>query len=86
MSRSVSYERPFPSPRMREMGFRPFYHRDTVNHCPGCSQSQWYIGRISAECAFCGTALPLQEIVSRDSRPVQHLGLAKADPFAAQPI
>lgn len=29
-----------------------------VNRCPGCNRSNWYIGRMSAECAFCGTALP----------------------------
>ena len=28
--------------------------------CPGCGQTQWIIGRMVAECAFCGTALPLQ--------------------------
>jgi len=82
MSCSVVYERSFPS-RLREMGFRPLYHRNSVNHCPGCGQTQWYIGRISAECAFCGTALPLQEIVSRDSRPVRHLALDRQDSLPA---
>jgi hypothetical protein len=32
-----------------------------VNHCPGCGRSHWIIGRLSAECAFCSTALPLTE-------------------------
>ena len=41
-------------------GFRPMYHTDAVNYCPGCGHVQWYVGRISAECAFCATALPLQ--------------------------
>lgn len=27
--------------------------------CPGCGRSSWLIGRLSAECAFCGTAIPL---------------------------
>ena len=27
--------------------------------CPGCSRGHWHVGRISAECAWCGTALPL---------------------------
>lgn len=27
--------------------------------CPGCSRSHWYVGRMMAECAFCGTAIPL---------------------------
>ena len=73
--RTLVQERVFPLSRMNEMGFRPFYHSNSVNHCPGCGQAQWYIGRISAECAFCGTALPLQEIVSRESRPVRHLNM-----------
>jgi len=63
--------------RAAELGFRLFYHRNSVNHCPGCGQAQWYIGRISAECAFCGAALPLQEIVSREARPVHHRGQGK---------
>ena len=36
------------------------YREGEVNHCPGCGQAQWYVGRITAECPFCGTALPLQ--------------------------
>jgi hypothetical protein len=75
MSHRVALDRSFPSQRLNELGFRPFYHRNAVNHCPGCGQAQWYIGRISAECAFCATALPLQEIVSGESRPVQHLNM-----------
>jgi hypothetical protein len=40
-------------------GFRPVYREDDDNACPGCGMSQWLVGRITAECAFCGTALPL---------------------------
>ena len=40
-------------------GFQPVYHSGEVNHCPGCGRTHWYIGRLSAECAFCETALPL---------------------------
>lgn len=29
--------------------------------CPGCSRSNWLIGRTLAECGFCATALPLIE-------------------------
>lgn len=45
---------------MKAHGYAPVYRVDEVNHCPGCGQSQWFIGRITAECAFCATALPLQ--------------------------
>jgi hypothetical protein len=42
-----------------------------VNHCPGCGRTQWLIGRMSAECAFCSTALPLAEASMRHhNRPV----------------
>jgi len=40
-------------------GYRVAYRPQQANHCPGCGQSQWMIGRLTAECAFCGTALPL---------------------------
>jgi len=29
------------------------------DRCPGCTHRQWYIGRVTAECAICGTALVL---------------------------
>ena len=41
-------------------GYSPVYRADEVNHCPGCGRSQWLVGRITAECAFCATALPLE--------------------------
>ena len=38
---------------------------------PGCGRTHWIIGRISAECAFCATALPLAETGMRsDTAPV----------------
>ena len=40
-------------------GYHVAYRANEVNHCPGCGRSHWYIGRISAECSFCSTALPL---------------------------
>jgi hypothetical protein len=57
-------------------GFHLVYHPDSVNHCPACGRSHWYIGRLSAECCFCATALPLVELEnlgpamhSRNRRP-----------------
>lgn len=38
---------------------RLFYRTRDTNACPGCGQSHWMVGRITAECAYCGTALPL---------------------------
>ncbi|MCM8558309.1 hypothetical protein [Sphingomicrobium sediminis] len=45
-------------------GYFPVYRAHEVNHCPGCGHSQWLVGRISAECAFCATALPIAEATS----------------------
>lgn len=42
-------------------GYHAVYHDGEVNHCPGCGRTHWLIGRMSAECAFCSTALPLKE-------------------------
>ena len=48
-------------------GYHAVYHDGEVNHCPGCGRTHWIIGRLSAECAFCSTALPLQEAYNRGS-------------------
>jgi len=42
-------------------GYHAVYRDGEVNHCPGCGRTHWMIGRMLAECAFCATALPLQE-------------------------
>jgi hypothetical protein len=46
-------------------GYHAVYHDHEVNHCPGCGRTHWLIGRVSAECAFCATALPLAEASMR---------------------
>lgn len=42
-------------------GYNAVYRPSEVNHCPGCGRSHWYVGRVSAECGFCNTALPLAD-------------------------
>lgn len=42
-------------PRGPVLAYRP----GDASPCPGCGQRQWHVGRASAECATCGTALPL---------------------------
>ena len=42
-------------------GFQILYHSGEVNRCPACGRTHWYVGRLSAECGFCGTALALAE-------------------------
>ena len=40
-------------------GFMPVYRGQEANRCPGCGRSHWIVGRLLAECAFCATALPI---------------------------
>jgi hypothetical protein len=42
-------------------GYHAIYRPRQCNHCPGCGRSQWIVGRLLAECAFCATALPLAD-------------------------
>lgn len=44
------------------------YHIGETNHCPGCGRSQWIIGRATAECAFCSSALPLTDSSGKTPR------------------
>ena len=39
-------------------GYHAVYRQNETNHCPGCGRSHWHVGRVSAECGFCATALP----------------------------
>ena len=50
-------------------GYHAVYHDREVNHCPGCGRTHWLIGRLSAECAFCTTALPLREAANLGPAP-----------------
>ncbi len=43
-------------------GHHVVYHVNERNRCPGCGRVQWYVGRVTAECGFCGTALALAEV------------------------
>lgn len=38
---------------------RPTYRPQQANQCSDCGGSHWLVGRQTAECAFCGNALPL---------------------------
>ena len=54
---------------LAKRGHHIVYRVNESNHCPGCGRSHWYIGRVSAECGFCGTAVPLAE-ARHDDAPV----------------
>jgi hypothetical protein len=47
-------------PSLQERGYHMVYREQETNHCPGCGHTHWYVGRLMAECAFCQTALPLE--------------------------
>jgi hypothetical protein len=63
MSDVLVFERAAPNfaAGLAHRGHHIVYRANESNHCPGCGRSQWIIGRISAECGFCGTAVPLAE-------------------------
>lgn len=48
-------------------GHHIVYRANEANHCPGCGRSHWYVGRVTAECGFCGTAVPLAETRPHES-------------------
>lgn len=52
---------------LAQRGHHVVYRANEANHCPGCGRSQWYIGRMSAECGFCGTAVALAETSRRET-------------------
>lgn len=63
-------------------GYHIVYREHETNYCPGCGRSHWYKGRLSAECAFCGTALPLEGAGTFGVGMVRH-GRRAARDFAA---
>lgn len=46
--------------RPADAGYRIAYRMQETNHCPGCGRSHWLVGRMTAECAYCATALPIR--------------------------
>jgi len=69
MSNVLVYERASDSfaAGLAKRGHHIVYRANEPNHCPGCGRSHWYIGRVSAECGFCGTAVPLAETSRHES-------------------
>lgn len=56
---SIGTERGLPE--LVNRGYQVLFRPNESNHCPGCGRAQWLVGRITAECVFCGCALPLAE-------------------------
>ncbi len=49
----------FAHPETR--GYHVMYRAGGQNICPGCGGSSWHVGRVTAECGHCLTALPIQQ-------------------------
>ncbi|MEZ5708514.1 MAG: hypothetical protein R3E02_03885 [Blastomonas sp.] len=58
--------------RIAGRGFVPLYHLGEVNHCPGCNGTHWHVGRTSAECASCETAVALADVAAQPMAPLFH--------------
>jgi hypothetical protein len=54
---------------LAKRGHHIVYRANESNHCPGCGRSHWHIGRVTAECGFCGTAVPLAETSRHEATP-----------------
>lgn len=61
MSTDVQPIRGFFAPDPVRRGYHAAHRPNERNHCPGCGRSQWIVGRLLAECAFCEPALPLAD-------------------------
>lgn len=86
MSEVLVYERAAPSfaAGLAKRGHHIVYRANEPNHCPGCGRSQWYIGRVSAECSFCGTAVPLAEASRLEASPKSNSSSRKVSHSADQ--
>jgi len=82
MANVLVFERAAPSfaAGLAKRGHHIVYRANESNHCPGCGRSHWYIGRVSAECGFCGTAVPLAEASWHEASPTK--GSASARPVS----
>jgi hypothetical protein len=71
MSEVLVYERASPgfAAGLAKRGHHIVYRVNEANRCPSCGRSHWYIGRVSAECGFCGTAVPLAETTRHEAAP-----------------
>ncbi len=59
--------------RIAGRGFMPLYQQGEPNVCPGCGGRHWHVGRMSAECATCATAIPLADVAAQPMQPLFHV-------------
>ena len=63
-ARKLALVEPFPRTFPHDPARRGYVvgYRGAETPCPGCGRSHWYVGRASAECAFCCLALPIERV------------------------
>lgn len=49
--------------------YQTYYRPGAVTYCPGCQGTQWWVGRFSAECARCHTAIEMRNDGQRMAAP-----------------
>lgn len=59
MTAAILAPRAAATPDPAKRGYFAVYRDNESNYCPGCGRSHWWVGRVMAECGFCGTALPI---------------------------
>lgn len=42
-----------------DRGYLAVYRPGESNRCPSCGRQNWMVGRSTAECGFCDTAVPI---------------------------
>lgn len=62
--------RPVVGSIVTRRGFAQIYRAGATNSCPACGHTHWHIGRSTAECACCETALPLATTASQPAEPL----------------
>lgn len=61
---------------IKDRGYVPLYRTGTA--CPSCGGSNWTIGRASAECAHCHTAIALAPTIAIPAEPTYPAWSARA--------
>ena len=64
-------------------GYHAVYREAGENRCPGCDRQQWLVGRVTAECAFCSTALPLEASLPSSRDTITERGNSAGSPWPA---
>lgn len=62
--------------RPEQRGYHISYRGDG-QACPGCARSHWLVGRMLAECAFCMTALPIENATPSGSSTIVHKNMSR---------